>query len=154
MAISSSVSTSETTFVCYPQALVYGKGSSERCGGQMQSHLDRPVGWTLSVSVGATARFTIGCPPEPGSMYDSYARHLPLPGQEPPGVQIEIHGGDALLFRGHRVFHSVDGMADNGSGHSPESWSDGVLSGQAVQEHCCPWSPARLAVLFRDQNGG
>eukprot|EP00873_Tetraselmis_striata_P027606 jgi/Tetstr1/447870/TSEL_035180.t1 len=128
-------------------ALVYGTG--ERCD-QMQSHLDRPEGWTLSISVGASAKFTIGCPPEPGSMYDCYGKHLPLAGQQPPGISLELRAGDALLFQGHRVFHSVDGMAP-GSGASPAGWREALLAGQKAEDTGA-WAPARLALLFRDQN--
>jgi hypothetical protein len=120
----------------------------------MQSHLDRPVGWTLSISIGTAADFTVGCPPEPGSMYDSYAKHLPLPGQQPPGVHLKLHSGDALLFQGHRVFHSVDGVdPPSESTSSVPAWAEGLLRGQQLDD-AHSWQPARLALLFRDQNSG
>jgi len=125
----------------------------------MQSHLDRPVGWTLSISIGVSAKFSVGCPPEPGSMYANYARHLPLPGQGPPGVSFQLHGGDAMLFRGHRVFHSVDGLVDDQrgdweAGQPTSEWAKGLLAGQPETSDggCDCWRPLRLALLFRDQN--
>jgi len=49
-------------------------GNNTNCG-RMASHLDRPVGWTLSVSVGRPVRFNLGRPPESRGMYANYAAH-------------------------------------------------------------------------------
>ena len=45
-------------------ALLYGQQGRQNA---MAPHLDRPVGWTLSVCVGGDATCTVGCPPAKGS---------------------------------------------------------------------------------------
>ena len=85
-------------------------------GGRMASHLDRPVGWTLSVSVGKPVAFVLGRPPAPdAAMYGDFAAEKAdaSPEQKPPGVVVVVRSGDALLFRGHAVFHAVDGFAED-----------------------------------------
>ena len=159
------------------------KGRNTNCG-KMQSHLDRPVGWTLSVSVGRPVRFNLGRPPEPGSMYANYAGHKAAPGQAAPGINVVVNSGDALLFRGHAVFHAVDGFADEAGSDSgvveknSARGSDGGDSdvgppGEIIEEEAAAslapddwaerlqsaakaragdgWAPARLALLFRDE---
>ena len=84
--------------------------------GRMSSHLDRPVGWTVSVSLGRATRFNLGRPPEPGSQYAAHAPGVAAEGQGGAGVDVVLRDGDALMFRGHAVFHAVDGFADEGEG--------------------------------------
>ena len=115
-------------------------------GGRMASHLDRPVGWTLSVSVGKPVAFVLGRPPAPdAAMYGDFAAEKAdaSPEQKPPGVVVVVRSGDALLFRGHAVFHAVDGFAeDEGEGALaaeeggrrrkkrilPEAWRERLLA--------------------------
>jgi hypothetical protein len=83
--------------------------------GRMASHLDRPVGWTLSVSVGKPVVFALGRPPSKDAlMYGDFAKQkvATSPEQKPPGVSVVVRSGDALLFRGHAVFHAVDGFVE------------------------------------------
>ena len=148
--------------------------------GKMQSHLDRPVGWTLSVSVGRPVRFNLGRPPPENGMYANYAAHRAAEGQTGPGVDVVVESGDALLFRGHAVFHAVDGFADvnededdggegrggggGGGGYGgetssvdtssfappPSDWAKRLQSA-AKGQTAGGWRPARLALLFRDE---
>jgi len=129
-------------------------------------------------------------------------------GQHAPGIDLVLRSGDALLFRGHAVFHAVDGFADDGEGeeavggggarasggggdgvgHQPDvacsvgagnaggeargGWSDDSFPrtrASSAAESTPPegwaarlqsaakgragggWRPARLALLFRDE---
>ena len=138
-------------------------------GGRMASHLDRPVGWTLSVSVGKPVAFVLGRPPAPdAAMYGDFAAEKAdaSPEQKPPGVVVVVRSGDALLFRGHAVFHAVDGFAEDegedalaaeegGSGGGkkrilPEAWRERLLA-PARAAPCAGWRPERLALLFRHE---
>lgn len=137
-------------------------------GGRMASHLDRPVGWTLSVSVGKPVAFVLGRPPAPdAAMYGDFAAEKAdaSPEQKPPGVVVVVRSGDALLFRGHAVFHAVDGFAEDegedalaaeegfGGGKKrilPEAWRERLLA-PARAAPCAGWRPERLALLFRHE---
>ena len=119
-------------------ALVYGSAGR---ANKMAPHLDRPVGWTLSICIGGDASVTLGCPPPPGSCYESFNASRALPGQHAPGTTVALRAGDALLFQGHAVFHSVDSA-------SAASAALGVDLGVPRDSK---WTPARLALLFRDQ---
>ena len=127
---------------------VAGGAAPGRNCGRMQSHLDRPIGWTLSLSVGRAVTFNLGRHPTPGSMYESSTNFAnAAPGQGGMGVDVVLRSGDAALFRGHAVFHAVDGFADeeppgvdgygmtrgapNGEGISfsaPEGWASRLLA--------------------------
>ena len=61
-------------------------------------HLDRPVGWTLSVCVGGDATVTLGCPPPPGSNYENFNAARALPNQHAPGTTVVLRAGDALYI--------------------------------------------------------
>ena len=134
----------------------------------MQSHLDRPIGWTLSLSVGRAVTFNLGRRPTPGSMYASSTNHAnAAPGQGGAGVDVILRSGDAALFRGHAVFHAVDRFADeeptrvdadggggDGGGISssaPEGWASRLLAPSRATPSRDGWEPARLALLFRDE---
>lgn len=137
-------------------------------GGRMASHLDRPVGWTLSVSVGKPVAFVLGRPPAPdAAMYGDFAAEKAdaSPEQKPPGVVVVVRSGDALLFRGHAVFHAVDGFAEDegedalaaergfGGGKKrtlPEAWRERLLA-PARAAPSAGWRPERLALLFRHE---
>ena len=186
---SSSSSSSNRTFdASHFWALVYGDRSDRRDAncGKMQSHLDRPVGWTLSISVGRPVRFNFGRPPAEDGQYAAYAPGAATPGQAAPGIDVVLRGGDAALFRGHAVFHAVDGFADededaeedageveevdaedSGSvvspgrarvAAAPGDWATRLLAaatrrgGEGDDEGDARdgWVPARLALLFRD----
>lgn len=117
-------------------------------------------------------------------------------GQEAPGIDLVIESGDALLFRGHAVFHAVDGFADVEDGKTersrdeavplgslsssagssvgsaarfdspanvrasplkttnaappPEDWAERLQSAAKGRAEG-GWEPARLALLFRDE---
>lgn len=117
-------------------------------------------------------------------------------GQQAPGIDLVIESGDALLFRGHAVFHAVDGFADVDDGKTgrredaavplgslsssadspvgsaarfdspasvrasslkttnaappPEDWAERLQSA-AKGRAGGGWEPARLALLFRDE---
>ena len=121
-------------------ALVYGGVSGQ---SKMSTHLDRPVGWTLSVSVGRAARMTIGRAPEAGEQYDKLGKDRAIDGQRE--VEVEIRSGDCLLFRGDRVFHSVDGLgAERGA---PLEWAQALTQDSAVDGYV----PGRMALLFREE---
>jgi len=121
-------------------ALVYGGVSGQ---SKMSTHLDRPVGWTLSVSVGRAARMTIGRAPEAGEQYDKLGKDRAIDGQRE--VEVEIRSGDCLLFRGDRVFHSVDGLgAEHGA---PLEWTQALTQDSAVDGYV----PGRMALLFREE---
>ena len=137
-------------------------------GGRMASHLDRPVGWTVSVSVGKPVAFVLGRPPAPdAAMYGDFAAEKAdaSPEQKPPGVVVVVRSGDALLFRGHAVFHAVDGFAEDegeealaaeqgfGGGKKrtlPEAWRERLLA-PARAAPSAGWRPERLALLFRHE---
>jgi hypothetical protein len=129
--------------------------------GRMSSHLDRPVGWTLSLSIGRPVRFNLGRRPVKGDQYADYNEAAAAEGQDGDGVDVVVESGDALLFRGHAVFHAVDGFADvPGDGDDrdagervsgpPSDWS-AALTSRAKASASNGWSPARLALLFRDE---
>ena len=140
--------------------------------GRMSSHLDRPVGWTLSLSIGRPVRFNLGRRPVKGEQYADYNEAAAAEGQDGDGVDVVVESGDALLFRGHAVFHAVDGFADvpgdgdAGDGDAgdagnagdagervsgpPSDWS-AALTSRAKATASNGWSPARLALLFRDE---
>ena len=77
-----------------------------------------------------------------------------------------MRSGDALLFRGHAVFHAVDGFAEDegedalaaeegGSGGGkkrtlPEAWRERLLA-PARAAPSAGWRPERLALLFRHE---
>lgn len=125
-------------------ALVYGLASGESTGqSKMSTHLDRPVGWTLSVSVGYSARMTLGRAPLAGEMYDKIGKDRAIDGQRE--VEVEIRSGDCLLFRGDRVFHSVDGLSDAGA--APKTWVQALTNDSAVDGYV----PGRMALLFREE---
>ena len=135
-------------------------------GGRMASHLDRPVGWTLSVSVGKPVAFVLGRPPAPdAAMYGDFAAEKAdaSPEQKPPGVVVVVRSGDALLFRGHAVFHAVDGFAEDEGEDAlaaelekgkkrtlPEAWRERLLA-PARAAPSAGWRPERLALLFRHE---
>lgn len=126
-------------------ALVYGQGDGGK--SRMAPHLDRPVGWTLSVSVGASVSFSIGREPQQGDMYESYAKHKAFPGQGGENaLDIVINDGDAILFRGDRVFHSCDGFV----GSEPAS-DESLRALTRDQEMPEGYEPGRLALLFREE---
>ena len=154
-----------------------GTAVGKNCG-RMQSHLDRPVGWTLSVSVGRPVRFNLGREPEDGSMYRSSTNFAnAAPGQGGAGIDVVLRSGDVALFRGHAVFHAVDGFADEGveygssrnmdrpeesvesgdekdeSGKQmpPNGWADSLVACSGCEPPRDGWRPARLALLFRDE---
>jgi len=154
-----------------------GTAVGKNCG-RMQSHLDRPVGWTLSVSVGRPVRFNLGREPEDGSMYRSSTNFAnAAPGQGGAGIDVVLRSGDVALFRGHAVFHAVDGFADEGveygssrnmdrpeesveSGDEsatgektkmPDGWADSLVACSGGETPRDGWRPARLALLFRDE---
>ena len=61
--------------------------------GRMASHLDRPVGWTLSISVGKKVVFALGRPPSKDAlMYGDFAKQkvATSPEQKPPGVSVVV----------------------------------------------------------------
>ena len=129
--------------------------------GRMSSHLDRPVGWTLSLSIGRPVRFNLGRRPVKGDQYADYNEAAAAEGQDGDGVDVVVESGDALLFRGHAVVHAVDGFADvPGDGDAgdarervsgpPSDWS-AALTSRAKATASNGWSPARLALLFRDE---
>lgn len=150
---------------------VAGGAAPGRNCGRMQSHLDRPIGWTLSLSVGRAVTFNLGRHPTPGSMYESSTNFAnAAPGQGGMGVDVVLRSGDAALFRGHAVFHAVDGFADeeppgvdgygmtrgekDGEGISfsaPEGWASRLLAPSRCEPPRDGWAPARLALLFRDE---
>ena len=154
-----------------------GTAVGKNCG-RMQSHLDRPVGWTLSVSVGRPVRFNLGREPEDGSMYRSSTNFAnAAPGQGGAGIDVVLRSGDVALFRGHAVFHAVDGFADEGVESSswnmdrpesgvekdddesatgektktPDGWADSLVACSGGETPRDGWRPARLALLFRDE---
>ena len=136
--------------------------------GRMSSHLDRPVGWTLSLSIGRPVRFNLGRRPVKGDQYADFNEAVAVEGQDGDGVEVVVESGDALLFRGHAVFHAVDGFADipgdgdAGAGDAgdgdarvqvsgpPSDWS-AALTSRAKATARDGWAPARLALLFRDE---
>ena len=141
--------------------------------GRMSSHLDRPVGWTLSLSIGRPVRFNLGRRPVKGDQYADFNEAAAVEGQDGDGVEVVVESGDALLFRGHAVFHAVDGFADvpgdgdagdgdagdgdAGDGDAgvqvsgpPSDWS-AALTLRAKATERDGWAPARLALLFRDE---
>jgi len=157
---------------------VAGGAAPGRNCGRMQSHLDRPIGWTLSLSVGRAVTFNLGRHPTPGSMYESSTNFAnAAPGQGGMGVDVVLRSGDAALFRGHAVFHAVDGFADEGveygssrnmdrpeesvesgdekdeSGKQmpPNGWADSLVACSGGETPRDGWRPARLALLFRDE---
>ena len=119
--------------------------------GKMSSHLDRPVGWTLSVSVGRSVIFNLGRPPDKNKkeMYGDYAHEKAAPGQTAPGVTLTVNSGDALLFRGHAVFHAVDGFAERSDTEAKKCALEGLSSSPRKNENS--WRPQRLALLFRHE---
>ena len=124
--------------------------------GRMSSHLDRPVGWTVSVSLGRATRFNLGRPPEPGSQYAAHAPGVAAEGQGGAGVDVILRDGDALMFRGHAVFHAVDGFADEGEGEGEGEEGGSGDAGARLRVGDADanrrgWAPARLALLFRDE---
>ena len=128
----------------------------------MSSHLDRPVGWTLSLSIGRPVRFNLGRRPVKGDQYADYNEAAAAEDRTAAGVDVIVESGDALLFRGHAVFHAVDGFADvpgdaGDAGDAgdrvsgpPRDWR-GALTSRAKATASNGWSPARLALLFRDE---
>ena len=148
---------------------VAGGAAPGRNCGRMQSHLDRPIGWTLSLSVGRAVTFNLGRHPTPGSMYASSTNYAnAAPGQGGAGVDVILRSGDAALFRGHAVFHAVDGFADEEPGttrgavggggdwggissSAPEGWASRLLAPSRATPSRDGWEPARLALLFRDE---
>jgi hypothetical protein len=132
--------------------------------GRMASHLDRPVGWTLSVSVGKPCYFALGRPPSKDAlMYGDFAKQkvATSPEQKPPGVSVVVRSGDALLFRGHAVFHAVDGFVEeeeeemsktfDGDGkHGTPLWRERLLAPARASPRF-GWRPERLALLFRHE---
>ena len=133
-------------------------------GGRMASHLDRPVGWTLSVSVGKPVAFALGRPPAPdAAMYGDFAavKADASPEQKPPGVAVVVRSGDALLFRGHAVFHAVDGFVEETDEDAFSTFSalDATRDGAWRERLLAParsapragWKPERLALLFRHE---
>ena len=131
--------------------------------GRMASHLDRPVGWTLSVSVGEPVAFALGRPPAPdAAMYGDFAaaKADAEPEQKPPGVTVVVRSGDALLFRGHAVFHAVDGFVEEGDEDAfgraaldekpGAAWRERLLA-PAREAPRAGWKPKRLALLFRHE---
>jgi hypothetical protein len=132
--------------------------------GRMASHLDRPVGWTLSVSVGKPVVFALGRPPSKDAlMYGDFAKQkvATSPEQKPPGVSVVVRSGDALLFRGHAVFHAVDGFVEeeeeemsktfDGDGkHGTPLWRERLLAPARASPRF-GWRPERLALLFRHE---
>ena len=156
---------------------VAGGAAPGRNCGRMQSHLDRPIGWTLSLSVGRAVTFNLGRPPTPGSMYHASTNLAnAAPGQGGAGVDVTLRSGDAALFRGHAVFHAVDGFADDEPGvldghgttrragrmgkddgadsesfEAPEGWASRLLAPSRATPPRDGWEPARLALLFRDE---
>ena len=129
-------------------ALVYGEAASGdgKRRETMAPHLDRGVGWVVSISLGGRpTRMTIGKPPARGSMYDAYAQSRPVEGQD-LGVEIVVNDGDAVIFRGDRVFHSVDGFAGEPVvGH--DEWARALVGANGVDGY----GVGRLALLFRDE---
>ena len=132
--------------------------------GRMASHLDRPVGWTLSVSVGKPVSFALGRPPsKDAAMYGDFAKNkvAASPEQKPPGVAVVVRSGDALLFRGHAVFHAVDGFVEEeeeellsrkktfDGKHTP-GWRERLLLSARASPRA-GWKPERLALLFRHE---
>jgi hypothetical protein len=130
-------------------ALVYGEATSGEGKRRetMAPHLDRPVGWVVSVSLGGRSmRITIGQPPPRGSMYESYAHNRPVEGQEDDGVEIVVNDGDAVIFRGDRVFHSVGGFTgQTAKGH--DDWARELVGAGCVEGY----GVGRLALLFREE---
>ena len=131
--------------------------------GRMASHLDRPVGWTLSVSVGKPVVFALGRPPSKDAlMYGDFAKQkvATSPEQKPPGVAVVVRSGDALLFRGHAVFHAVDGFVEeeeeemsktfDGDGKHTNLWRERLLAPARASPRF-GWRPERLALLFRHE---
>jgi hypothetical protein len=129
-------------------ALVYGEAASGdgKRRETMAPHLDRGVGWVVSISLGGRpTRMTIGKPPARGSMYDAYAQSRPVEGQD-LGVEIVVNDGDAVIFRGDRVFHSVDGFAGEPVvGH--DEWARALVGANGVDGY----GVGRLALLFREE---
>jgi hypothetical protein len=90
---------------------------------------------------------------------------------------VVLRSGDVALFRGHAVFHAVDGFADEGveygssrnmdrpeesvesgdekdeSGKQmpPNGWADSLVACSGGETPRDGWRPARLALLFRDE---
>jgi hypothetical protein len=79
-----------------------------------------------------------------------YAKAKPCAGQGGENaVAVVINEGDAVLFRGDRVFHSVDGFSTTGDDEiMDDSWADALLQGQHVPVGYCM---GRLALLFREE---
>ena len=138
-----------------------GTAVGKNCG-RMQSHLDRPVGWTLSVSVGRPVRFNLGREPEDGSMYRSSTNFAnAAPGQGGAGIDVVLRSGDVALFRGHAVFHAVDGFVEETDEDAFSTFSalDATRDGAWRERLLAParsapragWKPERLALLFRHE---
>jgi len=133
-------------------ALVYGAredGDERRRREKMSAHLDRPAGWVVSVTLGRSARMTIGQPPEKGDQYGEFASHRALDGQSAEtAVEVVVNDGDAVFFRGDRVFHSVDGFVSE----PPErrDWARSLLP-EGAEMGDDGYTPGRLALLFREE---
>jgi hypothetical protein len=129
--------------------------------GRMSSHLDRPVGWTLSVSLGRSARFNLGRPPaKDAAMYGDFSAGRAAPGQTAPGLDVLVNSGDALLFRGHAVFHAVDGLCEASETSGVQTESErrrGKLPNPAegpldvLRNANGTRRPARVSLLFRHE---
>ena len=83
------------------------------------------------------------------------------PEQKPPGVAVVVRSGDALLFRGHAVFHAVDGFVEETDEDAFSTFSalDATRDGAWRERLLAParsapragWKPERLALLFRHE---
>ena len=131
------------------------------------------------MSVGRPVRFNLGREPEDGSMYRASTNFAnAAAGQGGAGIDVVLRSGDVALFRGHAVFHAVDGFADEGVEYGssrnmdrpesadekddesatgkqmrkmPDGWADSLVACSGAETPRDGWRPARLALLFRDE---
>ena len=156
---------------------VAGGAAPGRNCGRMQSHLDRPIGWTLSLSVGRAVTFNLGRAPTPGSMYhvvDQLGQRRARSGRRRRGRHAAIGGRGAVqgsrgVPRGGRVRGrrtggvgrarddstagkmGKDDGTDSESFEAPEGWASRLLAPSRATPPRDGWEPARLALLFRDE---
>ena len=123
--------------------------------GKMNNHIDGPLGWVLSVSIGNTAIFEYQVlQQEREKEAEKEERDEGTKGEaksEGAMKSLELESGDVVLFQGAKMFH---GVKDIRPGTAPAFWAvdgeEGTSSPSLSEQERLVYSFSRLNLQYRD----
>jgi len=123
--------------------------------GKMNNHIDGPLGWVLSVSIGNTAIFDYQVlQQEREKEAEKEERDEGTKGEaksEGAMKSLELESGDVVLFQGAKMFH---GVKDIRPGTAPAFWAvdgeEGTSSPSLSEQERLVYSFSRLNLQYRD----